>query len=389
MPRSLFSKVTKYSASPLSRPWENRLTEVTAAVLTEVDGLAFQFIQELLKKSIREDGPETEEDKARDDLLEALARLRNCRATIRTQVRTRSGRFVDLEVIFRSRSSNALKFVAWVEIKHGTKPHSGQLRAYLNDIGSVALGARKAVLLLAPRDDLPFEFDVPEEVPSISWQSLAGCLSGYEPSTETTKQKWLLRQYSEFLKEEDLMDPDRLTAAHALSIMESTNAENAMKAICGQADNYVLNEWNHRGNNLAGTKEKPRHGLGFWSQFPTHNKSSMGSGDWHNGWFEFGLWRTSDARSLNDPRGAWFIAAGASWKDKNGNATTFDGNESWVRDRLGQGFVQFNAGACERLMKIMYPDQLLAADTLDRQGRELGEWIVSAFRELSIDPPPN
>ena len=49
MPESLFSRATRYTRSPSLDPHENRLTEVTAAVLERVEGLAQTIAEALLK----------------------------------------------------------------------------------------------------------------------------------------------------------------------------------------------------------------------------------------------------------------------------------------------------------------------------------------------------
>jgi len=49
MPESLFSRATRYTRSPRLDPHENRLTEVTAAVLERVEGLAQGIAEALLE----------------------------------------------------------------------------------------------------------------------------------------------------------------------------------------------------------------------------------------------------------------------------------------------------------------------------------------------------
>jgi hypothetical protein len=49
VPESLFSRATRYTRSPSLDPHENRLTEITAAVLEHVDGLAQKIAEALLR----------------------------------------------------------------------------------------------------------------------------------------------------------------------------------------------------------------------------------------------------------------------------------------------------------------------------------------------------
>ena len=74
---------------------------------------------------------------------------------VSTQIQTLAGgrrRRPDLELVFSGPKGGV---TIWVEVKHGTPPHSGQLADYL--LAQKERGiTRGAVLLVAPRDEYPF-----------------------------------------------------------------------------------------------------------------------------------------------------------------------------------------------------------------------------------------
>jgi hypothetical protein len=49
---SLFRRVTRYRIAPTQDPRENRLTEVTAAVLERVDGMAYDVVSAMLESAV-------------------------------------------------------------------------------------------------------------------------------------------------------------------------------------------------------------------------------------------------------------------------------------------------------------------------------------------------
>jgi hypothetical protein len=116
---SLFRRVTHYRPSLGANPAENRLTEITAAVLESVDGLTCHVIESALSRGIAIaeqrllESPDSAEretwGRARDEAAELLARLRGLvqpRVQIRTQRPTVSTQvqFIDLELRIFSRA---------------------------------------------------------------------------------------------------------------------------------------------------------------------------------------------------------------------------------------------------------------------------------------------
>ncbi|MGZ4287994.1 MAG: hypothetical protein ACXVHB_26805 [Solirubrobacteraceae bacterium] len=145
---SLFRRVTRYRIAPTQDPRENRLTEVTAAVLERVDGLAYDVMDAVLASAATAahdrlfDAADAQEvaslEAARDALTAQLARLRELdrpRLQVDTQVTTASTKFVDLELRFSPRPfAPGETFLFWVEVKHGANVHGTQLTDYETDI---------------------------------------------------------------------------------------------------------------------------------------------------------------------------------------------------------------------------------------------------------------
>jgi hypothetical protein len=87
-------------------PRENRLTEITAAVLDRVDSLAKTVVEDLLASGRATDASQIQPDtnggspasERCDMALSAVRRLNARRVEIRTQLTTPKGRFVDMEI---------------------------------------------------------------------------------------------------------------------------------------------------------------------------------------------------------------------------------------------------------------------------------------------------
>lgn len=107
---SLFSRVTRFVPGAALNPRENRLTEILAAVVEEVDGLAQALVHEWLGMGCPEGSPH-----------------------VTTQLATPRD-FVDLE--FRFGSFSEPEYVVWVENKHGSWLAEGQAEKYLQELAA-------------------------------------------------------------------------------------------------------------------------------------------------------------------------------------------------------------------------------------------------------------
>jgi hypothetical protein len=405
VPESLFSRATRYIRSPSLDPHENRLTEVTAAVLERVDGLAKSSLLALLGSACEDaerslsgaSGSEAAaweaEGNRRRSVLQAIQDLELPRVRVRTQVTTPKGRFVDLEVWLRPErpADDARDVAVWLEIKEGSDIHGNQLDVYLEDIAGHR-AAERAVLLLAPRGQV-FSSPPPLAVASVAWQTLSAVVhEATNDRTRPVEQRWLLEQYGEYLREEGLMEPEALDAVQALALMEVNEAEAAAAGICETADAWISKTWGARTNQAMprGSSTEPDYGLGYWANYDATRPGQAGVETWRGAWFEWGLRNTEelDYVDADDLRGSNVFHAGVTFAPKASPAQV-EGNESWLNARLAEGFMATWFGGYHRLVRLKYPDELLAWTTLDEQGEALGRWVVEAFEALASNAPPS
>ena len=406
MPESLFSRATRYTRSPSLDPHENRLTEVTAAVLERVEGLAQGIAEALLeaacdhaRRALADGGADTRpaewrlELQRRRTILAAIERLEQPRTLVRTQVTTPKGRFVDMEIWLRPKrpADVAKDVVLWLEIKEGSDVHGNQLDVYLEDIVAHK-AAQKAVLLVAPRGQ-SFASSPPLPVAPVDWQSASAVVAATaaDPATEVV-DRWLLNEYAEYLRQEGLMDPEALDVGMALALMEVDDAEEAAAGICEHADAWIAAHWGKRTNQALprGNSTDPAYGLGYWANYEPNRPGEVAAPTWQGGWFEWGMRNTGELEYMNedDIRGANAFYAGMTFEAKANPAKTA-GNEEWLNARLSEDFFTTWFGGYHRLVQLKYPDELLAQTTLEAQGQALGEWVVEAFGRLAQNAPPN
>lgn len=192
---------------------ENRLTEVLAAVIGSeaCSGLALSLVRAWLQAA-EEQLPEEPvfrrlRERVSDETFIVLVRTE-----VPIVVATRERR-VDLELKLIPEDGPPLRL--WVEVKHGTAPHSRQLWSYRD-----ALKARDGdgvVLLVAPRMDLArFDQDqIPPDVPRLTWQDTAQVLEHYTRSSPI--ERFLVDELCNYLREEGLMDPERVSPEHLIA----------------------------------------------------------------------------------------------------------------------------------------------------------------------------
>lgn len=398
MSASLFARTTRYVASQWLNPRENRLTEVSAAVLERVDGLAINLVRSMLMESLgkleqdRDQGTRFIDELSRQEsLLRDIEALRHGRISVDTQVATSSGKFIDLEIHIRPELGSDLDDVLiWVEIKHGTQPGHRQLENYVEDIEFRA-ASRRVVMFLTSERELPEVGVVPVEVPAATWEHFASDLPEFALGRTDSTEQWLLSEYMAYLKEERLMRPEGLTTVHALALSEIRHAEGAIAEVCERADVYVRTHWNDRGSHRTRShrSDEAHYGPGWWSLYPTHKLGdNFQEGSWAGDDFEWAIFSVDDT-DLQETRGAWLIIAGASTSAGKSRVTRRDGNGEWLTGCLALGFQDFGISGRYRLMRVKYPDELLNQNGVEAQGEELGRWIVASFNALANNPPPN
>jgi len=390
---SLFRRITRYPVA-LSNPRENRLTEVTAAVLNEVDGLALPFVRQLLSAS-REDverrGLGRSEATRRARLTAALDGLAVPRVEVNTQVATKQGRFVDLELLLRPAVGSGVGgLLVWVEVKHGADLTDDQLQAYLEDIRMrpVPEHVGRFIVLLAPRGWTPGAGIVSTGVLMVDWQGVGRAMKEANAVARPPAQRWLLSEYIRYLKEEALTDPDALTAASALALMDFNVAAASAAGICEHADDFAQMGWGAPADcqKTRHNRPVPAFGTSYWATYDAHRTGDEPSPNWRGAWFEWGMRQTASMDRIDAPRGSWAFVAGVTLtKD---NPTRVPDNAEWYGRLIAGGFKYFWLDPYYRLARVRYPDALLAATTLEEQGRSLGQWVAETFAQLAEEPPP-
>ncbi|HWT94816.1 MAG TPA: hypothetical protein VN238_17600 [Solirubrobacteraceae bacterium] len=379
---SVFSRVTKYVPTDAVDPGEDRLTEVTAAVLERVGGLARTLALRWLDPG-RVAGRERATSLTAD-ACGVIARLPpDAAVTVRTQVRA-AARIVDLELRFHeSHSTSPTAAVVWVEVKHGTSPHTGQLHDYVK----LRPDHPGAVVLLAPRPDLPApEREVPTAVPQRSWQATAAQAATFKVGDAV--QRFLVDEWIAYLQEENLMDLDALGPEHLTALAYGAEAREALTVVVEAASDLLVqargtcNDERRRGS-------RAHYGVGYWQTWPL-DLSEEGDA-WDGAWLD---WKLDQSRGgdLGVPAGRVFVMAGLS-KPRGGEFTSDD--HDW-RERLTSGLRRGDErvtlrrwrGDHERLQRVALPHEVLRGGTLAEQGESLGGWVASTFAAIEEHGPP-
>jgi hypothetical protein len=354
---SLFKRATRYEPSVLANPRENRLTEVFAATLERTADLASLLVSNWL----------------RVDGIEAGVSVRTQRAT--------GGGYVDLELAFGAPTNPDL--IVWVEVKHGAGESGSQLETYARDIERVPASERKLVLL-APRDSMPPVRD--PTVIRIEWQQVASFLRHLPKSQEDDPvHRFLVREFLAYLEEEGLTDAPALTAAHALSLAVGPSAERTLSTLLELTFAHVEKAWGKPADyrRIAGS-QKPNFAPWWWASYDTAPRGKEPA--WKSqAWFDWALFPDS-ARA--EGRDSYAFFSGVTFeRSRGGSPASIVGNEAWLRERSAAGF-EYVQDSYWRLVRYLYPEQLLSETTIEDQAAKLGRWIVESFALLAKAPPP-
>lgn len=393
---SLFRRVTRYRVAPTQNPQENRLTEVTGAVLERVEGLAQHVLVAVLATAETaaterllnaRGGAEAESWQAALDRLAAtrsgLQKLSNPRLRLSTQRTTKSGKFVDLELLLMPQPfAPGEAFLFWVEVKHGAGIHGTQLVDYETDIKGEHADER-VVLVLAPRQSVPNLVGVPESMPVVEWQAFADAVRRWSKRPALGEvDRFLLDDYLAYLYEEGLMDAEFLTAEHAFVMSARTDAEQAIAKVMEVADAWVQEHWGQRGKTAGG--KRPAYGPGYWAHYPMAARGETPPESWRSTNFE---WSLIHDGHRDESRNAWAFVAGATFSVARDSPAPLPENAQWLVAHRQNGFEYVQSWSW-RLWRHLYPEELLGATTLDAQAALLGGWVVQSFALLASAPPP-
>jgi hypothetical protein len=302
---------------------------------------------------------------------------------IRTQVPARD-KHVDLELRFgpgSTRSSNDV--LIWLEAKAGSQPYPDQLASYRDRLRERI--AHGAVILLAPRPDLPYsEQFVPRDVPQRSWQAATPRLRSLR-AIANDPVRFLVNELDAFMTDKNLTLPEAIGPEHLVALAYWNQAEEALVAICEETSRFLRHTTWGQPDQVALERRRPFYGWGYWEAWTRSGQS--GSGEWLR----------LDWAVINDPshpevdgRSLAFVS-GLVADDPEQLTATPDDLERCERLEAGvelagetirfERFVDPDGAA--RLARVAFPEEVLHGRTLEAQARSLGEWIVTGFDLLS------
>jgi hypothetical protein len=380
--RGFLGRIARHPTSGARDAREDRLTEVCAAVFASphCSGLARFVAVEWLQAAV------TDERLANRALLAALRdQLAEDGADWSCNVRTQlsvalpdGARRPDLELRFRNVSeASAPDVVIWVEVKHGTAPHTRQLHAYL-DAQRDSL-SRGAVLLVAPRTSYPFTpAEIPAEVPQLTWQQTARIIGNY-PTPDPVGQ-FLIDELRNYLAEEELMDPEQLTPVHLVALANYQEAREALDLVCDAAAAWIDKSWNEQ---TRGQWPQTGTARERWWSYANHARDTPPIAvDERWGW----SWEVIyDSAWIFPDRRVGVPCIGAGMTADRGSIATL---EQRSQDRLLDAEFELRdktrtrSTENEYVWRIVYPEDVLAGATIDAQGKMLADWVIAAFSDL-------
>jgi hypothetical protein len=292
------------------------------------------------------------------------------RVSVQTQKTTLNAKYIDLELAFGSASFPDLR--VWVEIKHGADLGPDQLENYEADIAA-ELQARSLLFLLAPRRAMPLLKN--STATPVDWETVARFVGAFRQKTELPPaQRWLLDEFSLYLKEEALNEEEALTSAHAFALSARLASERAVARVIEFAMATIDTEWGTP-QNVKKAGAAPSYGVGWWASYESPQPH------WGSTLFE---WALTGDEIRPEPRHALAFFAGVTFPSAK---ETRAQNPEWFATLAADGFerVWWNQW---RIWRPLYPEHLLASDAIHEQGGRLGDWVVETFQRLAASPPP-
>jgi hypothetical protein len=376
MSMRLFARIARHPLRTGRDAREDRLTEILAAVL---DHPGCASVAPALAAAWLTEGAGLDPAGELSHLgpfADALSSSSDWTCEIRTQTRInveQRSRRPDLELYFTR--PGQLGMALCIEVKHGTAPHTNQLWDYLEDLENNSSLRHRAVLLVAPRASYPFpdSSQIPPRVAQLTWERTASVLRSLQP--KASPGDFLITELCAYLKEEGLMDPDRVTPEHLVALNHHAEALEAFRLVCDAADAFVQQNWTRPD---AGHADHYGEDERWWGYPPTKPDSEM-----LRAWdFSWSVYMRSQI-FLDGRKGVPRLAAGLG--AEFGAMQTLDAS---VTSRLREAdFVLYGKrnlrnNSRDRIWRVAYPDEVLAGGTLEDQGQAMGRWIVNAFEDV-------
>jgi hypothetical protein len=385
-----FTRITRHGVSGDRDPREDRLTEILAAVLesSHCRGLARHIVLLLLRQAGRtEDRRESALVATRlAKALEDETSKWTCRVITQAHIVVGDEvRRPDLQLVFEDVGNSSSAINIWLEIKHGTAPHDRQLWSYLEAQRLQGISAG-IVLLVAPRASYPSfpAEEIPDAVPELTWQQVAASLSGFR--APDTVGEFLVEALRYYLKGEGLMDPERVTPLHQVSLMNYREALLAVDAVCDLTAQLMTELWSpteppHEWSKSDGGTVYEKD----WS-YPSHRPDEPPIA-LPTPWQEWGLvWgRFMDSgRLLVDGRPGVPVFYAGVGTEHQGSLAQLDQNKHDLLRRRGFRLIDRRTAETrnEFIWCIGYPEDVLAGPNLGTQAQSLAEWAITAFGEV-------
>ncbi len=306
-----------------------------------------------------------------------------CEIKTQRSIRTADGqlRRPDLELVFTDANTQRVDLL--IEVKHGSAPHTRQLRAYVDDQGGTD---DAAVLLLAPRNDFAWfaEDQIPDEVARVRWQDTARAIREWPTSDPVAE--FLACELSEYLEGEGLVDPSHFTTMHLDALVQHRQALDALERVCELAAEGVANRWH--GPADPGSYGRPVHQR--WWGYPALPRGRDPRTDVgvqqileHWGW---GLELLLDSTVVFKEGMPWVPRLGAGMSGEAGSFGTLQGDQ---RDRLRAADFQLlplgstNSRTNEYVWRVAELKDVLTGGEIEAQADLLADWAVKAFTDLT------
>lgn len=375
---SLFSQLTSYEGP------ENRLTAAFASVLERAPGLAQSLAVEWTDTQPKDNGERVAEATA--DLHHKLADVLEL-VSVRTQVRTVSDKWVDLELRLGPSDRPSTEDVRlWIEIKLGADPHDLQLQSYLDDLPPDLAGA---VILVAPRRAIPFRAGlVPEQVPQRTWEGVATGARQWHASATNPVGAYLTKEFVRYMEEKSVSDPEAIRPEHLVTFAHREEADRAIALVCERVSQRLQRQLPGAPRSENVRREKPHYGYGYWESWRLEDREGQ---ELSSPWLDWNCLLQPN-HEQNEHGGLFFVSGLTAHIEQE--IQTPAAAPGWQRELCARsdvngkpiGFTEFS-DTHERLARIAYPEEVLVGRTLEDQAQSLADWIIAGFEALATVVP--